>query len=102
MRYRLFGMKPTAENIAKAMGYYRATPGYLLVYTAGRKPAKSIPIKEEQLSPDDKAWLQMCNREIIRETVEKSPDIQEKMMDFLDRLETELEVERKKVEKVGS
>lgn len=102
MKYRLFGMKPTAENIAKAKGYYRATPGYLLIYTAGRKPAKSIPVKEEQLSPDDRAWLRMCNMEIIQDTVEKSPDIQQRMTDFLARLGAELEVERKKVEKVGS
>lgn len=101
MRYRLFGMKPTEENIAKAKGYYRATPGYLLIYTAGRKPAKSILVKEEQLSPDDRAWLRMCNLEIIQETVEKSPDIQQRMTDFLSRLGAELEVERKKVEKVG-
>lgn len=101
MRYRLFGMKPTAENIAKAKGYYRATTGYLLVYTAGRKPAKSIPVKEDQLSPDDMAWLRACNLEIIQDTVEKSPDIQQRMADFLGRLETELEVERKKVEAVG-
>lgn len=101
MTYRLYGMKPTAENIAKAKGYYRATPEYLLVYTAGRKPAKSNPVKEEQLSPDDRAWLRMCNMEIIQETVEKSPDIQQKMTDFLARLEAELEVERKKVEAVG-
>lgn len=101
MKYRLFGMKPTEENIAKAKGYYRATPGYLLVYTAGRKPAKSTPVKEEQLSSDDRAWLRACNMEIIREAVEKSPDIQQRMMDFLGRLETELEVEREKVEKVG-
>lgn len=102
MKYRLFGMKPTQENIAKAKGYYRATSGYLLVYTAGRKPAKSIPVKEEQLSPGDRAWLRTCNMEIIRETVEKSPDIQEKMMNFLSRLGTELEKERKKAGEVGS
>lgn len=102
MKYQLFGMKPTEENIAKAKGYYRATPGYLLIYTAGRKPAKSIPVKEEQLSPDDRAWLRMCNLEIIQETVEKSLDIQQRMTDFLSRLGAELEVERKKVEKVGS
>lgn len=102
MKYRLFGMKPTEGNIAKAKGYYRATPGYLLVYTAGRKPAKSIPVKEDQLSTDDRAWLRVCNLEIIRDTVEKSPDIQQKMTDFLARLGAELEAERKKVEAVGS
>lgn len=101
MTYRLYGMKPTVENISKAKGYYRATPSYLLIYTAGRKPAKSIPVKEEQLSPDDRAWLRMCNLEIIRETVEKSPDIQRRMTDFLGRLEAELEVERKKVAESG-
>lgn len=98
MTYKLYGMKPTAENIARAKGYYRATPGYLLVYTAGRKPAKSILVKEDQLSPDDMAWLQACNLEIIRDTVEKSPDIQQRMTDFLARLGVELEVERKKVD----
>lgn len=101
MKYRLFGLKPTEENIAKAKGYYRATPGYLLIYTAGRKPKKSIPVKVEQLSQDDKTWLRTCNMEIIRETVEKSPDIQQRMIDFLGRLETELEKEREKVGEVG-
>ena len=102
MTYKLYGMKPTVENITKAKGYYRATSGYLLVYTAGRKPAKSIPVKEEQLSPGDRAWLRTCNLEIIQETVEKSPDMQRRMMDFLGRLETELEAERKRVEAVGN
>jgi len=99
--YRLYGMKPTAENLAGAKGYYRATPGYLLVYTAGRKPAKSIPVSVEQLSPDDRAWLRTCNMEIIRETVENTPDLQEKMTRFLGNLEAELEKERKKVAEVG-
>lgn len=101
MTYRLYGMKPTVENISKAKGYYRATPGYLLVYTAGRKPAKSIPVSAEQLSPDDKTWLRTCNLEIIREAVEKSPDIQQRMRDFLGRLEIELEKEREKVGESG-
>lgn len=102
MTYKLYGMKPTEKNIAEAKDYYRATPDYLLVYTAERKPAKSIPVRENQLSQDDMTWLRACNLEIIREAVEKSPDIQQKMMDFLARLGAELEKEREKVEKVGS
>lgn len=99
MKYRLFGMKPTGKHISRAAeyGYFRAAPGYLLVYTRGRKPPNSIPVRAEQLPDGDRLWLQQCNEEIIRETVEKSPDIQEKMIGFLAHLETELEKEQKKL-----
>ncbi len=99
MKYRLFGMKPTTENIcwAAQYGYYRATPGYLLTYTKGRKPPRSIPVAVEQLSAEDRLWLQRCNNEIIRETVEQSPGIQEKMMRLLGSLGVELEKEQEKL-----
>ena len=103
MKYKLYGMKPSAENIAGAgeHRYYRATPVYLLIYTAGDAPPKSIPVSVELLSQEDQAWLQKCNVEIIRETVEKSPDARERLVRFMERLETELENERKKVGNLG-
>lgn len=103
MKYKLYGMKPSEENIAGAAGhrYYRATPGYLLIYTAGTAPAKSIPVSVGLLSQEDQAWLQRCNVEIIQETMEKSPDARGQMVRFMERLETELEKERKKVGNLG-
>ena len=98
MKYRLFGMKPTAENISQAAGYFRAAPGYQLVYTRGRKPPGSIPVRAEQLSPKDRAWLQTCNMGIIQSAVNQDPGMQENMMQFLARLEGELEKEKAKLE----
>lgn len=100
MKYRLYGMKPTVENIAWAAGRcrYRATPGYLLVYTRGRKPKSSIQVKAEQLSREDVLWVQRCNMEIIQEMVEKRPDTQKEIVQFLERLESELEKERARLE----
>ncbi len=100
MKYRLFGMKPTSQNIARAARYgcYRATPGYLLVYTRGRKPPGSISVKAEELSEGDALWLRQCNTEIIRQTVNDSQDIQKNMDAFLARLEDELEKERTRLE----
>lgn len=100
MKYKLYGLKPTTENIYRASryGYYRATPEYLLVYTEGRKPPNSILVDPEQLSVDDAAWLRQCNLGIIAQTVNASRDIQKNMTAFLERLESELEKEKTRLE----
>lgn len=100
MTYRLFGMKPTAENLAAAgdYEYYLATPQYLLLYTQKEQPEKSIPVTPGQMTEIGFQWLYECNLEIIRNTVRDSPDMQKKMSDFLASLETELEKEKAKLE----
>lgn len=98
MKYKLYAMKPTDENLTRAAkGYHRATAGYLLVYTAGRKPAKSVPAEVGQLSPSDLAWLEECNRKILVDTVNRDKSVQKKMMDFMDILKTELAAEEQKL-----
>ena len=98
MKYKLFAMKPTPENLAlMSQGYHRATAGYLLVYTSGRKPAKSVPVKVEQLSPADLEWLDECNRKIIIEAVNRDKNLQKNMLNFLDSLKTELAAEEEKL-----
>lgn len=97
MKYKLYAMKPTAENLTQAAkGYYRATPGYLLVYTHQRKPGKSVDVKVEQLSAGDLAWLEECNRKILMDTVNRDQDMQKKMRSFLDSLKRELAAEEEK------
>ena len=101
MKYQLFAMKPTAENLTRAAkGYYRATPGYLLVYTHQRRPGKSVDVKVEQLSPADLAWLEECNREILTDTVNRDRNVQKKMLNFLDSMKTELAAEEAKIKGV--
>lgn len=98
MKYRLYAMKPTPENISwAAKGYYRATAGYLLVYTAGRRPGKSVLVDVAQLSPADLAWLEDCNRKILVDTVNRDKNVQKKMLNFLDSLKTELAAEEQKL-----
>ncbi len=102
MKYKLFAMKPTEENIIRmSKGYHRATAGYLLVYTAGRKPGKSVPVEVGQLSPGDLAWLEECNQRILEDTVNRDKDVQKKMLKFLDRLQVELDAEEKKLKEAG-
>lgn len=96
MRYRLYGLSPTADNIAGAKGYYRAATGYLLVYTSGRRPKQSVPVRVEQLSPGDLAWLEECNWKILTETADRDKNVQEKLLRFLDRLKYELAIEESK------
>lgn len=100
MTYKLYGMKPTTENLSAAADYeyYLATPKFLLLYTQKEKPEKSIEIKAEQLTQSAAQWLYECNLDIIRRTVRDSPDMQKKMSDFLVSLEKELEKEQEKLE----
>lgn len=98
MKYKLFVMKPTEENLARAVkSLHRATAGYLLVYTAGRRPGKSVPVEVNQLSPADLAWLEECNRKILVDTVNGDKNVQKNMLNFLDSLKTELAAEEQKL-----
>ena len=100
MKYHLFGMKPTTDNLSAAgqYEYYLATPKFLLLYTQKGQPEKSIEIKGAQLTQSAVQWLYECNLDIIQRTVRDSPDMQKKMSDFLASLETELEKEKVKLE----
>lgn len=98
MKYKLFAMKPTDDNLARAAkSYHRATAGYLLVYTAGRRPEKAVPVDVSQLSPADLAWLEECNRKILVDTVNRDKNVQKNLLGFLDSLKTELEAEEQKL-----
>lgn len=98
LRYRIYAMKATPENIEAAQKkykYFRATKSYLLVYTEKRKPQGSVLVKDaEQLADADKGWIQGCNIIILDELARNNPDTQNQMMGFLSDLERELERER--------
>ena len=98
LKYRVYAMKVTPENIETAQRkykYFRATKSYLLVYTEKRKPDKSVLVRDVGQLPDaDKGWVQGCNIIILDELARNSPDTQDQMMGFLSDLERELERER--------
>ncbi len=100
IKYSLYGMKSTTENIDWAqenIRFYRATANYLLAY-AQEKPQRSILVQAGQLSMDDLLWLHKCNLDIIQETVDQNEDMRKSMLAFLENLERELAEEKKKLE----
>ena len=97
LRYKVYALPPTAENIELAQAryrYYRATKSHLLVYTEKRRPAGSVLVKEpEKLPLADQGWIQGCNVLITEEVMRNEPSAQERMMDFLSALDKELSKE---------
>lgn len=98
-KYRLFAMRPTAENQEKAAGmrFARMTQGYILVYTAGEAPAQSVELAGENLrrmTAADEEWLIRCNATLIQEETEAHRDeIRAAVSAKIARLERELAAE---------
>lgn len=100
-KYRLYALPLNANSIEKASKYRfsRATPtpapGYVLIYTDGRKPNESVEIKNkdaERLSSADARWLYDSNAAIVADEIEKQkPEVLKSLSDSVEALERELE-----------
>lgn len=98
-QYRLFAMRPTAENQERTAGarFVRMTPGYILVYTADEAPEQGVELAGENLrrmTAADEAWLVRCNAALIQEETETRRDeIRAAVSEKIARLEQELAAE---------
>ncbi len=98
IRFRLYAMEPTEENIACAFReeYHRITPEYVLIYTRrGQKSALELSGEDLlSLSDMDWMWLQECNVEILEKFVSEHEDSLKKSRDrFASELLDELQRE---------
>lgn len=98
IRFRLYAMEPTEENIAYAYKeeYHRITPEYVLIYTR-RAQKCALELRGEDLlslSDMDWMWLQECNVEILEKFVSEHEDSLKKSRDrFASELLEELQRE---------
>ena len=109
--YKLYAMPLNAGNIeiAAKQRFSRATPapapGYVLIYTTGRKPAGSEEITEERvelLTQADKQWLFDSNAAIIAEEVEKhKPEMLTGLSEQIAALEAELRRRKTEIDTEG-
>lgn len=101
--YRLYALKLTQENIGAALEqrFSRIASGYILVYTAGNAPEKSIEIdgKElKRLTNADENWIMACAATLLRERLKKDePKAMERLSRMVDQLSDALDAERDKL-----
>lgn len=104
--YKLYALPLLMHNVERAARYRysRATPtpypGYVLIYTDGDQPPGSQEITEDQkemLTAEDARWLMDSRSAILFEELEAHlREMNKKLPDVIDALETELR--RKKEE----
>lgn len=109
--YRLYALPMTGENIALAAGerFSRATPtpepGYVLVYTDGNAPTKSVEVTADTaslLTPPDIRWLIDCGAAVAAEELEKHrPEVLRDMSEKIEALETELRKKKEELNRKG-
>lgn len=105
--YRLYVLKPDADGIGAAVKerFYRATPRYVLVYTAGEIAAKHAEITENEahrLSKGDAEWLRGCFVVLAAEELKKrESEIAAVVSERLNALEVALKAEKEKIEQEG-
>lgn len=102
--WRLYAMRPTDENIRKALSerFHRITTKYVLVYNGEKiEDPEVVEISQEDysvLSKDDMDWLNDNNMELLREFQDNHRETIEKaQVDFLKEFQHELEQEQERL-----
>ena len=108
-KYKLYALPLTNANIEVASNerFSRATPtpapGYVLIYTDGKKPngAKEITANNaELLATADKRWLFDSNAALIAEEIEANrPQIIKSLSESVEKLEHELKQKQQELAK---
>lgn len=105
--YRLYALPPTWDSILLAVNerFSRATPSYVLIYTAGKQPDGSQQITEDNqklLSSDDQTWLLESGAMILAEEAAKQqPILMQNLSERVGALEKELERRQREIERKG-
>lgn len=101
--YRLYALNLTQENIGLALEqrFSRIATGYILIYTAGDAPKKSIEINGKELrrlTKADEDWIMECAANLLRERIKKEePKTMERLSSMVDQLAEALDEERGKL-----
>lgn len=105
--YRLYALTITQESVEIAMmeRFSRIAPGYILIYTADKKPKGSIEINGEdvkRLTKADSDWIMICAATLLRERMEQNQtQSMENLSRMVDQLSAALAEEREKIKTGG-
>lgn len=101
--YRLYALNLTQENIGLALEqrFSRISSGYILIYTAGDAPEKSVEINGKELrrlTKADEDWIVECATRLLCGRLEKEePKTMERLSQMVDQLSEALDAEREKL-----
>ena len=101
--YRLYALNLTQENIGLALEqrFSRIASGYILIYTSGEAPKKSVEINGKEirrLTKADEEWIMECAANLLRERIKKEePKTMERLSSMVDQLAEALDAERVKL-----
>lgn len=101
--YRLYALNLTQENIELALEqrFSRISSGYILIYTAGDAPEKSVEINGKELrrlTKADEDWIVECATRLLCERLKKEePKTMERLSQMVDQLSEALDAEREKL-----
>lgn len=101
--FRLYALSVTPENVEQAVQqkFSRILPEYILVYTDGEAPARSVEVTQEhlyRLTKEDQGWIMECAGYLLMERLEKEkPTVAKRLSDMIDALGAALEEEREKL-----
>lgn len=101
--FRLYALSVTPENVEQAVQqkFSRILPEYILIYTDGDVPERSVEVTQEhihRLTKEDTSWIMECAGYLLMERLEKEkPAVAKHLSDMIDALGAALEEEREKL-----
>lgn len=105
--FRLYALSVTPENVEQAVErrFSRILPEYILVYTDGEAPERSVEVTQEhlyRLTKEDQSWIMECAGYLLMERLEKEkPAVEKRLSDMIDALGAALDEERAKLSRDG-
>ena len=105
--FRLYALSVTPENVEQAVErrFSRILPEYILIYTDGEAPARSVEVTQEhlyRLTKEDQGWIMECAGYLLMERLEKEkPAVAKRLSDMIDALGAALDEERAKLSSDG-
>ena len=101
--FRLYALSVTPYNFYHAVErrFSRILPEYILIYTDGDAPERSVEVTQEhihRLTKEDTRWIMECAGYLLMERLEKEkPAVAKHLSDMIDALGAALEEEREKL-----
>lgn len=105
--FRLYALSVTPENVEHAVQqkFSRILPDYILIYTDGDAPERSVEVTQEhlyRLTKEDQGWIMECAGYLLMERLEKEkPAVAKRLSDMIDALGAALDEERAKLSREG-
>lgn len=104
--FKLYALSVTPENVEQAVGsrFSRILPEYILIYTDGAAPERSVEVTQEnlyRLTKEDQSWIMECAGDLLMERLEKEkPAVAKRLSDMIDALGAALDEEREKLSRI--